>query len=42
LEYLSPVDAWMLTRAPDFTDGATFTGDQNTPPAVLAALALTA
>ena len=42
LEHLSPVEGWMLTRAPDFTDGATWTGDEDTPPAVLAALALTA
>ena len=39
-EQLAPADGWMLTRAPDFTDGATWTGDRDTPPMVLAALAL--
>jgi hypothetical protein len=37
-----PTTAWILTVAPDFTENKFPTGDQDTPPAVIAALALTA
>jgi hypothetical protein len=38
LEFL-PATGWLLALAPDFTEGRGWTGDDDTPPAVIIALA---